>query len=317
MSNLNIAILKTIAFFDVFNYPLTATEIWKWLYKPNKAYSLIEIKEALAHSQFLHGKLSAIEGFYCLRDRESTCYLRKKNNNLAERKFRKARRLVKLFRYIPYVRMVAICNSLAYSNARDDSDIDFFIITKHGKIWLARFFTVLIVKILRAQPQPDENKDTFCLSFFVDESNLNIQNIKLKNDIYYTYWLQQILPIYDSDNLYSKFIKANKINLEFLPNSYSNTFSKEVKFTKASFIISRIIEFLTSPPIINKFTDDAYRKIQSKIIDKNLKSIINIDTRVVVNDQMLKFHANDRREEYYKAWKERIKDLLNHCSLKY
>jgi len=317
MSNLNIAILKTIAFFDVFNYPLTATEIWKWLYRPNKSYSLVEVKEALESSQFLHGKLSVVEGFYCLRDRENICNLRKKNNNLAERKFRKARRLVRLFRFIPYVRMVAICNSLAYSNARDESDIDFFIISKHGKIWLARFFTVLIVKILRAQPQPDDHKDTFCLSFFIDEENLDIQNIKLKNDIYYTYWLQQLLPIYDPDNLYTKFVKVNKQSLEFLPNSYNNIFSKEIKNTQVTDFISKIVEFFTSPPLLNQWTDDFYRQMQSRIIDKNLKSIINIDSRVVVNEQMLKFHANDRREEYYKAWKERIKDLLNHCPLKY
>ncbi len=317
MTNLNIAILKTIAFFDIFNYPLTATEIWKWLYKPNKAYSLVEVKEALASSQFLYGKLSAIEGFYCLHDRNNICYLRKKNNNLAERKFRKARRLVKIFRYIPYVRMVAICNSLAYSNARDDSDIDFFIIAKHGKIWLARFFTVLIVKLLRAQPKPDDHRDTFCLSFFIDEASLDIQAIGLKHDIYYTYWLQQLMPIYDPDDLYNKFIDANQIRLECLPNAYYNIFSKEVRPTKVSPLVCGLVEFLTSPPVLNKWTDDFYRKVQSKIIDKNLKSIINIDTRVVVNDQMLKFHSNDRREEYYKAWKERIKNLLNYCPLKY
>ena len=312
MNNLEKSILKTLAFFDIFNYPLTLTELWKWLYRSNGQVKLSAIKEALKTSQILKEKVSTIEGFYSLKDREFTCYLRKKNNKLAEGKFRKAIYLAKVFRYIPYVRMIAICNTLAYSNTKDDSDIDLFIIAKKNKMWLARFFTIMVVKMLRARPTEENTKDTFCLSFFIDEDHLNIKSAMLgNNDVYYPYWLGQLMPLYNPDNLYQKFLEDNKWYLEFLPNSYSNHFPKEVKQTFNSKLFSRVVEFVTSPPLLNKWLDDVYRRLQVSIIDSNIKSLVNIDSRVIVNEQMIKIYYNDNREFFSKKWKEIIYKLLH------
>ena len=127
MTNLEKSILKTLIFFDIFDYPLTATEIWKWLYRPGKKYSLSQVRQTLSDSQFLNKKIDSAEGFYGLQGRIHIFLRSKHNNNLAERKFAKAVRLAKLYRFIPFVRMIAIVNSLAYSNAKENSDIDFLV----------------------------------------------------------------------------------------------------------------------------------------------------------------------------------------------
>ncbi len=312
MNDLERSILKTIAFFDVFKYPLTTTEIWKYLFLYKKRVSFEKVRYILKNSKILKERLSKKEGFYCLKDREHIYLIRKQNNNLAERKFSKAIRLIKLYRFIPFVRMVAVCNSLAYSNAKETSDIDFFVITKKNKIWLARFFTILFVYIMGQRPSDKDKSDTFCLSFFIDEEYLNIKKIMLNDkDIYSPYWVQKLLPIYDPDNLYKKFLKVNKWYLNYLSNAYSNTFTKEVKSNIYTNIASKIFGFLFSPPLLNKWTDRIYKLIQIRIIDKNLKSLVNLDTRVIINDGMLKFHDNDRREYFYKKWKERINNILN------
>ena len=147
-SQIEQSILKTLAFFDIFNYPLTTEEIWKWLYRPGAKVSLADIKAVLADSDFLRDKISLIEGFYALRGREHTHLIRKQHNNLAERKFARAVRLVRLYKYLPFIKMIAVCNTLAYSNASEDSDIDFFIITNKRRIWLVRFFTIVMIFLL-------------------------------------------------------------------------------------------------------------------------------------------------------------------------
>jgi len=226
MNDLEKSILKTLAFFEVFSYPLTVSEIWKWLYKPQQDYKLSDVKEALESSDVLKEKLDTQEGFYYIKGRDHIYLKRKHNNNLAERKFRKVVYLAKIYRFIPFVKMMAVCNSLGYSNANEKSDIDLFIITKQGTIWLARFFTILIVKFLHMRPKEDTKKDTFCLSFFVDERYLDIENSRMgTNDIYYPYWVSNLIPVYNPYHLYQKFLAANLWHKDYLPNTYPNQFS--------------------------------------------------------------------------------------------
>jgi len=312
MNDLDKSILKTLAFFDVFSYPLTAEEIFKWLYKPNNKYSLLNVKDTLKNSKDLKEKISLTEAFYSLKASEHTAYIRKKNNNIAERKFYKAIRLIKIYRLVPFVRMVAVCNTLAYSNAREGSDIDLFIITRRGKIWLARFFTILLVKFLGKRPNEEDHTDAFCLSFFIDEDHLNIEKINIHGkDIYTPYWVAQLMPIYDPDGLYGKFIKENKWYRKYLPNAYANQFSKQVVETKVCRVLEKVFTFVFSPPGLSHWFDPLYRRFQYAIIDHNLKSLVNVDTRVIVNERMLKFHDNDRREIFYKKWRERIYKILD------
>jgi predicted nucleotidyltransferase len=310
MANLEKAIIRTLVFFDIFNYPLTLTEIWKWLYKPDKKYSLAEIRSALEHSEILKEKLSSQEGFYSLKGREEIYLVRKRNNNLVERKFSKALRITKFFRLMPFIKMVAICNSLAYGNAKNNSDIDFFIITQKNKIWLARFFTILVTKFLGKRPRPGDNKDAFCLSFFITEEHLSIKRIMLNDkDIYSYYWLSQIMPLYDPANFYEKFLQANPWLLNNLPQAYANEFVKEIKQTAGCRLVGKIFQWFVAPPLLANRLAGFYRQFQLSIIDRNLKSLVNVDTRVMIDEQMLKFHANDRRELFYHQWLAKLAEL--------
>lgn len=311
MNDLEKSIIKTLAFFDVFNYPLTLSEIWKWLYMPDKKYSLRDVKHALEESDFLKSEISSQEGFYSLEGRDNIYLRRKQNNNLAERKFRRARNIARIYRFIPYVRMIAVCNSLAYSNAGEESDIDLFIITKRKTIWLARFFTVLLIFTFGMRPKVENKKDSFCLSFFVDEDHLNIHATMMNSeDIYYPYWVSQLMPIYNPDGLYEKFLEANSWYKEYLPNAYANQFYKSVKERSYSKLVSGFFYGLFNIPYFKKAIYAFFRKFQLQIIDRNLKSLINVDTRIVINEGMLKFYPNDNRELFYKKWKYRVHNLL-------
>lgn len=311
MNDLEKSILKTIAFFDIFSYPLTASEIFKWLYKPQQKYLLSDVREILKTSQILKKELASKEGFYYIKGRDHIYLRRKQNNNLAERKFRRVVYLSKVYRFVPFVRLVAVCNSLAYSNANEKSDIDLFIISRRNTIWLARFFTIFIVKLLGLRPKEDSKKDTFCLSFFVDENYLNILSSRMGNDdVYYPYWVSSLMPVYNPDGLYEKFLEANSWYKSYLPNAYPNQFSKEVRANRWSKFCNVVINFIFNPPIFRRLVYNFYRSFQIKIIDKNLKALINIDTRVIVNERMLKFYSNDNRELFAKKWKEGVYKLI-------
>ena len=40
------------------------------------------------------------------------------------------------------------------------------------------------------------------------------------------------------------------------------------------------------------------KEIQLEIMPRQIKDIMNIDSRVVASDKIIKLHVNDRREEY-------------------
>ena len=60
-NNIKEAIVETIAFFDLFDYPLTAWEVWKYLFDIKISYD--ELVEILANDNF-DNRIEMINSFY-------------------------------------------------------------------------------------------------------------------------------------------------------------------------------------------------------------------------------------------------------------
>jgi len=301
------AILKTVAFFDLFDYPLTSYEIWRYLLFVNT--SLDNVIENLDDQENIKN-ISNKNGFYFLINRENIIKTRHNRYNFSYHKQKIAKKIAKIFRLIPWIKMIAVGNIVGSHNLKDESDIDLFIITKKSRIWLTRFFCVLIIKVLNLRPQKNNKRNKICLSFFISEQNLNLQELVLTKelnnkdiDIYFIYWLIGLVVIYDSDIVYKNFVQDNNWLDKYLPN-YS--------FKQKNLIDIEKIEKIKSSNI-NKFLnflEDVVKKIQLKIMPDELKNIKNKNTSVVVNDQIIKLHLDDRREEIKNNFAKKM-NLIN------
>lgn len=298
------SILAAIAYFDIFNYPLTDVEIWKWLYCPanrfvarNSRSGLAEVQKILDDNQLIKSFVENRRGFYFFKNRGDLVDTRQTRYVSAEKKIKKAKRAARFLKLMPGVKMIALCNSLAWSNAREESDIDFFIVVARNKIWTARFFAAGFLQLLGLRPTKSQVKDTICLSFFVDEDSLNLEPLAIgQPDIYLMYWIAQMTPLYDRGGVYQKFWQANAWIKNFLPNVSQRDASvwegKDIPAGRAG--------------VVERF----FCLIQTKLLSQKLKAMANRDSRVVVTDKILKFHANDRREEYKREWEERMAKWL-------
>jgi predicted nucleotidyltransferase len=300
-NNLEKSILATIAYFDVFNYPLTVAEIWKWLYSKEESRdgspTIGEVWKILENNQSLKSLVNSRRGFYFLKNREGLVEIREARYVLAVKKIKRARRVVKFLKFIPGIKMIALCNSLAWTNAREESDIDFFIVTGKNKIWTARFWAAGFLQIFGLRPSKKNTRDKICLSFFADYDSLNLESLATGSpDIYLIYWVAQLQPLFDRGGMYNKFWQANAWINKFLPNVFPR---------------DEINEVSENWPVRIGLGEKFFRWLQLKLMPKNLKDMANRDSRVVVSDHMLKFHANDRREEYKKMWEEKIVNLIN------
>ncbi len=298
-NNLEKSILATIAYFDVFDYPLTIVEIWKWLYEKDfggNSLSVGTIWKELENNQLIKSLVESRQGFYFLKNRGDLVELREARYVLGAKKIKRARKVARFLKFIPGIKMIAICNSLAWANAREESDIDFFIVTTSNKIWTTRFWAAGVLQIFGLRPNRKSNRDKICLSFFVDEASLNLEPLSASApDVYLVYWIVQLHPLFDSGGVYQNFWQSNNWVKKFLPN----VFPKGGK-AKNDKIYS---------PGAAGFMEKFFHWLQLKILPKNLRAMANLDSKVVITDKVLKFHSNDRRDEYKKMWEERVRQI--------
>ena len=279
MNDLEKEILKTVSFYDIFDYPLTGNEIFNNLFQPTQNFSYLDIIKNLE----TNNTLEFDQGFYFLPNRREIVQTRKQRYLITQEKIKRHLKYIKLISRIPTVQAIFICNTLSYLNAQTDSDIDLFIITKNNKIWSTRLSAALLMKILNKRPTKTDQKNKICLSFFITEDNLNLEKLAIQNDIYFYYWISQLLPIYDPTNLQSKFSQENSWLKGHLPN-----FSPKV--TNTRWTINK--SFLKFPTV----TEFIARKIQLKKMPKHLHKLSQEDnTNVIINDRVLKFHDQDKR----------------------
>ena len=203
--------------------------------------------------------------------------------------------------FVPGVKMIAIVSNLGYLNADKDADIDLFIVAEKGKIWGVRFWSVMLMKILGQRPSKQTIKDKICLSYYVTEDNLNLEQTKVgEPDAHLCYLVAQYLPIYSEDDMWQRFVEANKWLNKYLPNfkygEYDRRFIIKPKFVWLKNLIAKT-EF--------GFEQRFYKEIQLRKMSAELKQAMNQgDKKVIINDQMLKLHLNDKREEINKIINE-------------
>lgn len=90
---------------------------------------------------------------------------------------KKAQRAARLLKLIPWILLVGISGSLTNKQARQSSDIDFFIVCRSGRIYLSRFWSKLILLALGwARRNHDSNPaGKICLNYFLSEQSLDFK----------------------------------------------------------------------------------------------------------------------------------------------
>ncbi len=292
MSSLSQAIIKTVAYFDIFDYPLSVFEIWQYL---PEASRLIEVAKTLETNTL---PLETKDGFVFLPGRAELITIRRQRYLEADTKIKKAKRRLALLQWLPGIQLICLANIIGSHNLRASSDTDLFIITKTNRLWFVKFCATIILKTFGLRPTATKNKDQLCLSFLVDDSALDLSICQVENDFYFTYWLAGLLPLYGSSKIFKKLIKANswlKIRLPnwCIANNQPRYYFQEQSKNSSSFQAFNIVE---------KFL----KKFQERFMSTAIKILANQNKQVIINDHILKLHTVDRRE-YFKT--EYIKRL--------
>jgi hypothetical protein len=289
-------VLKTVIYHDLFDFPMTPQEI-----ALDSKLPLEEVLAALAADESA-AHLETERGFWFLRGRRAAVAARLERYDLAERKFARARRFFRFARFAPFLRAAFVCNTLSRSNAREDSDIDLFLVAAPGRLWLARLFATGLAALLGLRPTARVTRDRLCLSFYASEDALALAPRAIEGDVYLPRWVADLYPVYDEARIAGRFAERNR--WAFGPRAFAPAASHRRSVRRAP-VLKRAAE--AAIDLFGGACERAAKALQLRLLPERLTAD---GSAVVVSDAMLKFHDRDRRAEIRDGYLSNVESLL-------
>ncbi|HEV2355941.1 MAG TPA: hypothetical protein VGR89_16945 [Puia sp.] len=198
------SILKVIAYFDLFSYPLAMEDILYFLDTDTDEHAVRRETANLVHD----GCLFRTGNYYSLRDDPTLAEKRNRGQLHADEMFPIARKGARLLYQFPFVRGVFISGSLSKRCADDKADIDYFILTAAGRLWIARTLMHLFKKLSYLRG----HQHRYCMNYYVDEDAMEIR----EKNIFTATELLTLIPASGEGSIASFFL-ANEWATRFYP----------------------------------------------------------------------------------------------------
>ena len=199
--------------------------------------------------------------------------------------FNRARRIARLLRIIPYTCAVFLTGSVARGEAGKSSDIDFFIVVKSGRIWTCRVLVTMIIQIIGKRRYGNNVAGRICLNRYQTEDNLEIT----PHNAYHRKDYSQVVPLWDQNNIYDKYKKANK----WIGKLKVHKVYKVHKVRNQSSCIQRFLESILDTKF-GDFFEKKQKKYQKKRITSDPRTKASKQWQIVATDNELSFHPEKK-----------------------
>ena len=237
------AILKTLIYFSIFKHPLSKMEIYQF----SNALSLEQVNSEIA-TLLKKGIIFKIHDFYLLTNNSNLIERRKKGNKMAKEMMPKAIKVSNFIAKFPYIECVSLSGALSKGYYDKDGDIDFFIITKPNRLWIARTLLILYKKIFLLN-----SKKYFCVNYFISSNALIIP----EQNRFTATEMATLIPV-NGKNIFRSFINKNNWVKEYYTNIPLYDFQLIMDVKKPSFTLFTERIFNSR---LGDFLDEAFRKL--------------------------------------------------------
>ena len=203
-TTLGVQVLKTMLYFDIFNYPLKVHEIIKFLPVDTTPEEIGHCIKALVTEKFIF----QFGEFYSLHENDANIVRRVKGNTEANKFLKIAKNRAQFIARFPFVRAVMASGSLSKGYMDEKSDLDFFIVTEPNRLWIARTLLVMYKRLFLFNSHKE-----FCVNYFVDRSHLEIE----EKNLFTAIELATLIPLHNLCG-YTELQNANPWIKQFFPN---------------------------------------------------------------------------------------------------
>jgi hypothetical protein len=250
------AVVQTLAYADVFNYPLSLQEIERYLI--GMSASQEDISKTIVYNLLDVGLIQQKDEYYSLADREIRCAVRSQRSRIADRLWPQAIRFGRWIARVPFIRMVAVTGALAVNNVTAGADIDYLLVTEPGRLWISRAQVILIVRWAALFGIK------LCPNFIISKNALVFED----QNLYTAHELAQMVPLSGYD-IYSQLRQENDWVDAYLPNARGCPAHKLAQKKSQSiapdgtYLIQKLLESVLRFPWANKLEDwEMRRKIR-------------------------------------------------------
>lgn len=283
-------ILATLIYSDLFDFPLTRSELWQWLILDKKELGRQEFDFLLGQLLNLDA-IRQVGGFHFLAGREEIVLTRKKRARFALDKLRRAEKAIRFLRFIPWVQLIGVTGGLARKNADQEDDIDLFFVTSRKRLWITRGLVVLLLALVGLYRRPKKIANMICPNMFVSEEALEIQ----PHDLFIAHEVCLMRPLFERDQLYFKFLRANEWVFQILPHLEPSVKLKRAEKKESASSVFLVSDFLN-------FLERVTRGLQIWYMGKKR-------TSETLTDKVIKFHPQDVRERILREYKKRLASI--------
>ncbi len=201
------AIYSTLSYRDVFQFPLTAPEIHRYLH--GQAAPQDEVADALSASPLRNSHLDFDGKYFALGGHREFFAVRRAREQLSTKQWPTALRMARFLATLPNVRMVALTGSLAAGNFDTGADIDFLLLTDGGTMWRTRALCRLL-----ALAEKKLGTGLFCPNMFLSAAQPKLA----RQSLYDAQELCQMIPLYGFAE-YEAIRRENAWTDHYLPNA--------------------------------------------------------------------------------------------------
>lgn len=286
------SILNPVTLYAVMGHAISKKQLLKLAYK-----------EKISSSE-LDNILAKLKKRKALNFNDKYVFLNQNQNKngkkFAEIIFNKNKKqLIKLAKF-PFVRAIALTNSLAFETAHKNSDIDLMIMCEKGKISIARD----LIKLWMMLSVKKTRSEKLAVDIWLDEDNLSVSDFKLKSeDIYFENWLATATPIYNESSIFEKFVRTNPLFKNF--SNYKIETNKIFSLSKKDQKNKKRFEKIFSTKPLSLITKLSQKQMVSRL-NRYAKKVVNKGT-VLVSAGRLRFNIPDKRKEIQKKFEKLLR----------
>jgi len=198
------AALSAVLYFDVFDYPLLLDQIVSFCPSPISAPQIQSLLQELVKDDVLQEH----QGYYARQNCADLVHRRLKCEARAQALMQLAIENGRLIEAFPFVSAVFLSGSISKMVMHEESDIDFFVVARHGRLWVSKLF-LKMYKVFAL----GNSKKHFCMNYFLSDTIMEIQ----ERSIFTAVELVTLVPV-SLGGMKGKLLLQNKWYADFLPN---------------------------------------------------------------------------------------------------